>query len=55
MVISLRKALVLVILALVLFTGLLAWSMRASALPVSPHSHLSGPVSHYCPPPPFVC
>ena len=58
MVISLRRTLMLVLLALALLLGLLGWSMTMHAAPVLPH-HSSVQSSHavawYCPPPPRNC
>jgi len=58
MVISLRKAGMLVLLALVLLLGLLGWSMKMGTPPALPHHssiHSSHTLAWYCPPPPRNC
>jgi hypothetical protein len=52
MIVTLRKALVLVILALLLLTMLVGQLLRSSPLPAQHHSHT---LAYICPPPPFDC
>jgi len=58
MVLSLRRATMLLLLALALLFGLLGWSMKMAAASALPH-HTSVQHSHavawYCPPPPRYC
>lgn len=58
MVVSMKKALVMVILALVLLAGLIGWTMRVQASPSLPfHTgmHSGHVVAVTCPPPPRNC
>jgi hypothetical protein len=52
MVVTLRKTLLLIILALLLLTLLIGQSLRSSPVPVQRHSHS---LAYICPPPPYDC
>lgn len=58
MVVSLKRTVVMIILALVLLAGLIGWTVRAQASPSLPfHTglHSSHVVALTCPPPPRYC
>jgi hypothetical protein len=58
MVVSLKKAFVMVILALALLAGLFGWTVRMVTMPSSPFhtgAHSTGLLTWYCPPPPRWC
>ncbi len=58
MVVSMKKAFLVVILALALLAGLFGWTMRMVTMPALPHTtgmHSSHTVAWYCPPPPRAC
>jgi hypothetical protein len=50
--VTLRKTLLLIILAFLLLTILIGQSLRSSPIPVQRHSHTMAVV---CPPPPYSC
>jgi hypothetical protein len=66
MINTLRKSVLLVVMAIALLAGLFGWTMKMEAAPPFPlhhssihanqalSSHSSSP-NHYCPPPPFSC
>jgi hypothetical protein len=58
MAISLKKTVVMILLALALLAGLLGWTVRMMTLP-SMQYHTAAQSSHalawYCPPPPRYC
>lgn len=62
MIVSMKKTVVMLILALALLAGLFGWTMRMEAMPSmqfhtgvqSSHMLASGP-DFTCPPPPRVC
>ncbi|HLQ30038.1 MAG TPA: hypothetical protein VK140_12475 [Ktedonobacteraceae bacterium] len=62
MVTTMRRGLLLLVMALVLLVGLIGWTMRMEAAPPLHHSSIhasQGQIAmapHYiCPPPPFDC
>lgn len=58
MVVSMKKAFVMVILALALLAGLFGWTVRMVTMPSTPfHTgvHSTGVLAWYCPPPPRWC
>jgi hypothetical protein len=58
MLLSLRKTLVLVIMALALLAGMLGWSAHMISMPtIYYHTsvHSIHTLAHYCPPPPRGC
>ncbi len=62
MAVSIKKTVVMIILALALLAGLLGWTVRMMTMPPMPY-HAAVQSSHvladdpdwYCPPPPRVC
>ena len=58
MVVSLKKAFVMIILALALLAGLFGWTVRVVTMPSTPFhtgAHSTGAQAWYCPPPPRWC
>jgi len=59
MTVSLKKTIVMIILALALLAGLFGWTMRMvtmpSALPLHTGMNSSHAIAWYCPPPPRYC
>jgi len=58
MVVSMKKAFVMVILALALLAGLFGWTVRMVTMPSTPfHTglHSTHVLAWYCPPPPRYC
>lgn len=58
MVVSMKKAFVMVILALALLAGLFGWTVRMVTMPSTPFHmgvHSTHALAWYCPPPPRYC
>jgi hypothetical protein len=59
MAVSIKKTVVMIILALALLAGLFGWTMRMmampSSLPLHTGMHSSHAIAWYCPPPPRDC
>jgi len=58
MVVSMKKAFVMVILALALLAGLFGWTVRMVTMPSTPFHpgvHSTHVLAWYCPPPPRYC
>jgi len=63
MIKTLRKSVLLVVMAIALLAGLFGWTMKMEAAPPFPQHHssihavqtLSSSPNHYCPPPPYSC
>lgn len=55
---TLKRTIVLVILALALLLSLAGWTARMMTMPAAPYHigvHSSGIIAYYCPPPPRGC
>ncbi|HYU71888.1 MAG TPA: hypothetical protein VEL31_04325 [Ktedonobacteraceae bacterium] len=55
MTLSFRRALLLLILALVLLLGLLSWTMKLVTIPSSNPPKPAHTIAWGCPPPPYHC
>lgn len=63
MLVSMRRAIVLVFMVLALLAGLIGWSVRMATLPTmqyhtgvhATHTLADGSPNWYCPPPPKIC
>jgi hypothetical protein len=58
MLLSLRKTLLVVIMALAMLAGLFGWSMRMTSTPAMYHHssiHSTHTLAYYCPAPPRSC
>lgn len=60
MIVSLKRGILLVLMALALLLGLLGWSLKTMTTPLqhSQHGHTTTythTLAYVCPPPPFSC